>query len=210
MPDDPEMQDQNSADAFFDVVRRQRACRRFAPDPVADEVIARLLEAATHAPSAENRQPWVFMVVRRDDLRDAIGRIYLRAWDSGAREHSVGRLSDRLLTEVDEGARGGVASAPVLVVVCGDTDKSHPASLASSIFPAVQNLLLAAGAVGLGSALTTLATMDRGGIAALLELPEHIVPMAVVPIGWPSHTLGPPRREPVGNKTHRDVFGSPW
>jgi nitroreductase len=203
-------EDQSSADAFFEVVRRQRACRRFAPDPVADEVIARLLEAATHAPSADNRQPWVFMVVRRDDLRDAIGRIYLRAWDAGAREHSVGRLSDRLLTEVDDGARGGVASAPVLVVVCGDTDKGHPGSLASSIFPAVQNLLLAAGAVGLGSALTTLATMDRGGIAALLGLPEHIVPMAVVPIGWPSRTLGPPRREPVGTKTHRDVFGSPW
>ena len=210
MPDDPKMQDEGSADAIFDVLRRQRACRSFAPDLVADELIARLLQAATHAPSAENRQPWVFILVRRDDLRDAIGRIYLRAWDSGAREHSVGRLSERLLTEVDQGARGGVASAPVLVVIGGDTDKSHPMSLASSIFPSVQNLLLAAGAVGLGSALTTLATMDRGGIAALLELPEHIVPMAVVPIGWPSRALGPPRREPFGTKTYRDVFGSPW
>jgi nitroreductase len=216
MPDDPNMQDESrihhdeEADAFFEVVRRQRACRSFAPDPVSDELMERLLEAATHAPSAENRQPWVFVVVRRDDLRDAIGRIYLGAWDSGAREHSVGRLDERLLNEVDQGARGGVANAPVLVVICGDTDKSHPQALPASIFPAVQNLLLAAGAAGLGSALTTLATMDRRGIATLLELPEHIVPMAVVPIGTPSRTLGPPRREQVGTKTYRDVFGNPW
>jgi nitroreductase len=216
MPDDPNMQDERRihdekrADAFFEVVCGQRACRSFAPDSVSDELIERLLEAATHAPSAENRQPWVFMVVRRDDLRDAIGRIYLGAWDSGAREHSVGRLDERLFTEVDEGARGGVVSAPVLVVICGDTDKSHPQALAASIFPAVQNLLLAASAVGLGSALTTLATMDRIGIATLLELPAHIVPMAVVPIGRPSRTLGPPRREHLGTKTHRDVFGNPW
>jgi nitroreductase len=214
-PDNPTMSDDPSktdsgAEAFFEVVLRQRACRSFSPDPVGDEVIRRLLEAASHAPSAENRQPWVFVVVRRDALREAIGSIYLRAWDSGAREHSTGRLDERLLAEVDEGARGGVASAPVLVVVCGDTEKSHPQALASSVFPAVQNLLLAAGAVGLGSALTTLAVVDRGGISRLLELPEHIVPMAVVPVGWPSRTLGPPRREPVETKTHREVFGSPW
>ena len=199
-----------AVDAFFEVVLSQRACRSFAPDPVGDEVIGKLLQAATHAPSAENRQPWVFVVVRRDVLRDAIGTIYLRAWDSGAREHSTRRLDARLLTEVDEGARGGVASAPVLVVVCGDTEKSHPQALASSIFPAVQNLLLSAGAVGLGSALTTLAVIDRDGISKLLALPGHIVPMAIVPLGWPSRTLGPPRREPVEEKTHREVFGSPW
>lgn len=209
MPDAPETPDAG-VDAFFEVVLRQRACRSFAPDPVEDQVIHKLLEAATHAPSAENRQPWVFVVVRRDELREAIGAVYLRAWVSGARAHSEGRLDERLLTEVDEGARGGVAAAPVLVVVCGDTDKSHPQALASSIFPAVQNLLLSAGAVGLGSALTTLAVVDRGGISGLLDLPAHIVPMAIVPLGWPSRTLGPPRREPVEEKAYRDVFGSSW
>ena len=76
-----------------------------------------------------------------------------------------------------------------LVVVCGDTANSHEKALASSIFPAVQNLLLAAGALGLGSALTTLPVMDSSGISRLLELPDHVVPMALVPIGWPSRTL---------------------
>ncbi len=204
------MPDPENGDRFFDVVRRQRAQRGFSGEPVGDDMIGRMLEAATHAPSAENRQPWVFVVVRRDDLREKLGEIYRRAWESGGREHSARRLGERLLAEVDEGAMGGVAAAPVLVVVCGDTEKSHERALASSIFPAVQNVLLAAGALGLGSALTTLAVIDASGVSRLLELPAHIVPMAVVPVGWPSRTLGPPKREPIEQKTHREVFGNPW
>ncbi len=204
------MPDPDQGDPFFEVVRRQRAHRGFTDEPVGDDVIGRLLEAATHAPSAENRQPWVFVVVRRDDLREALGEIYRHVWESGAKEHSARRLDERLLAEVDVGARGGVASAPVLVVVCGDKSKSHEKALAASIFPAVQNLLLAAGALGLGSALTTLAVVDASGVSRLLDLPDHVVPMAVVPIGWPSRTLGPPRREAIDHKTYREVFGNPW
>jgi nitroreductase len=204
------MPDPDQGDPFFEVVRRQRAHRGFTGEPVGDDEIGRLLEAATHAPSAENRQPWVFVVVRRRDLREALGEIYRRAWESGAKEHSARRLDERLLAEVDEGARGGVASAPVLVVVCGDKEKSHEKALAASIFPAVQNLLLAAGALGLGSALTTLAVIDANAVSTLLHLPDHVVPMAVVPIGRPSRTLGPPRREAIDQKTYREEFGNPW
>lgn len=204
------MPDLAGGESLFDVVLRQRACRGFTTEPVSDELIGDLLVAASHAPSAENRQPWVFVVVRRPDLRERIGGIYERAWDGGARAHSEGRLSPGLMADVDRGARGGVAEAPVIVVVCGDSSKSHPQALSSSIFPAVQNLLLAASANGLGSALTTLAVLDRAQISELLELPEQVIPMAVVPIGWPSHMLGRPRREPIEQKTHRETFGNPW
>ena len=57
---------------------------------------------------------------------------------------------------------------------------------------------------------STLAVVDRGGISRLLDLPEHVVPMAIVPLGWPTRPLGPPRREPVEAKIHREVFGNPW
>jgi nitroreductase len=204
------MPNDSTGDNFLEVLRRQRACRSFSSDPVPDTVLEEILEASTHAPSAENRQPWVFVVVRELRTRESIGAIYLRAWDAGAREHSAGRLSEGLLAEVDGGARGGVASAPVLVVVCGDTERGHPKALASSIFPAVQNLLLGASARGLGSALTTLAVLDRDAVSRLLKLPDHVIPMALVPIGWPSRTLGPPRREPVATKAHREVYGNPW
>jgi len=195
---------------FFEVVDGQRACRAYRPEPLDDEVIERVLRAATHAPSAENRQPWVFVVVSDPGLRAGIGELSRRAWEGGGRAHSEPRLSPALLDDVDRGARGGVAAAPVLVVVGGDTRLGHPGALAASIFPAVQNLLLAAGALGLGSAMTTLPVVAGGELAALVGLPDEVVPMAVVPLGWPARTLGRPRRAPVRDKAWRDRYGRPW
>ncbi|TML63603.1 MAG: nitroreductase [Actinobacteria bacterium] len=195
---------------LFDAVRRQRACRRFSAEPVADELVEQVLEAATFAPSAENRQPWVFVVVRDAETRAAIGDLTRRAWRGGARQHSEGRLEPRLLADVDAGAEGGVSGAPVLVVVGGDAAIAVEAALPSSIFPAVQNLLLAATALGLGSALTTLTTGLAHELAELVALPDHVRPMAVIPLGHPARPLGPPRREPVTSKTHRERYGGRW
>src|SRR5271154_4147034 len=89
---------------FFEVVHRQRACRAFATDPVDDDLVERVLRAATFAPSAENRQPWVFVVVRHAERRAAIGDLNRRAWEGGARAHSEGRLTPSLLDDVDQGA----------------------------------------------------------------------------------------------------------
>ena len=115
-----------------------------------------------------------------------------------------------LLADVERGATGGVAGAPVLIVVAGDSDLAHPSTLPSSVWPAVQNLLLAANAAGLGSALTTLATVDAPALRRLVGLPEHIVPMAVVPLGWPARPPGPPRRLPLSDRAHREQYGQTW
>lgn len=195
---------------FFEVALSQRACRHFLPDPVSDQVVEQVLEAATHAPSAENRQPWVFLVVRDDRQRALLGELTRRAWEGGGRRHSESRLAAGLLEDVDRGATGGVAAAPVMVVVCADIRAVSPAVLAASIFPAVQNLLLAAGALGLGSALTTLPLAFSAELAEGLGLPDEIAPMAVVPLGRPAHTQGTPRRRPVADVTHRERFGAGW
>jgi nitroreductase len=195
---------------FFDVVTRQRACRSFSQRPVPDDLVERVLVAATHAPSAENRQPWVFVVVRDPGRRRAIGELMRRAWRMGGRRHSEERLPAALLRDVERGAEGGIAGAPVLVVVGGDASAALPQTLPSSVYPAVQNLLLAATAVGLGSALTTLATLAEDELRALVGLPRHVVPMAVVPLGWPSRPLGPPRRQPLADRAHRETYGNPW
>ena len=195
---------------FFEVVRQQRACRTFRPDAVADDLVEQVLEAATFAPSAENSQPWVFVVVRDDGVRARIGDLTRRAWRGGARSHSESRLSPQLLADVDRGAEGDVSAAPVLVVVCGDAQRTHEAAIPASIFPAVQNLLLAADAVGLGAALTTLPTALAVELRELLALPDHMRPLAVVPLGHPARALGPPRREPVADHAHRDRYGSRW
>ncbi len=195
---------------FFDVVLNQRATRDFAPDEVSDALVERCLLAATHAPSAENLQPWVFVVVRQAETRAQVAGLTRRVWREAGRAHSESRLAPGLFADVDRGAESGMATAPVIVVVCGDAAIAHESTLASSIFPATQNLLLAATALGLGSAMTTLATHRPSELATLLGLPETVHPIAVVPIGWPARALGPPRRLPVSTRTHRECFGMQW
>jgi nitroreductase len=195
---------------FFDVVHRQRACRSFAADPVPDEVVEQVLEAATYAPSAENRQPWVFVVVRDPACRALIGELARRAWEGGARRHSEGRLDPALLEDVDHGATGGLASAPVIVVVAADTGLAHERTVDASIFPAAQNLLLSATALGLGSALMTLPLAFGAELSGALGLPDEVRPVAVVPLGRPARPLGPPRRQPVAAKAHRERYGAGW
>src|SRR5258708_9407249 len=105
---------------FFDVVLNQRACRQFSERPVDSELVARCLEAAVHAPSAENRQPTVFLVLRDPAQRDAVNALTRRAWREGGRGHSEGRLPPAFLKDVDEGAERGIALAPILLLVCRD------------------------------------------------------------------------------------------
>lgn len=195
---------------FFDVVHTQRAARAFLPDDIDDGTVARILEAATHAPSAENSQPFVFVVVRDPEMRKTIGELTARIWQGGARAYEEKRLSPGFLADVDGGAMGGIAAAPVLIVVCGDTRLTVEAALPSSIFPAVQNLLLAAHALGLGSTLTTLPVVGGRELSTVLELPPEVVPLAVVPLGRLPKPLGPPRRRPISEKTHLNRYGTPF
>ncbi|HZM38531.1 MAG TPA: nitroreductase family protein [Acidimicrobiales bacterium] len=189
----------------------QRACRAYTSDPVPDGDLAAILEAATHAPSAENRQPWVFVLVRDPAVRGAIAELSRRLWDAGGRAHAERSLAPRFFAAVDEFMAGGYGGAPVLVVVAGDgRDGLPPAVLAASVFPAVQNLLLAAAALGYGSALTTLAAADPGALAAAVGLPDGVRPLAVVPLGRPATRLGPARRRPVAEVAHLDRYGSPF
>jgi nitroreductase len=195
---------------FFDVVHTQRAARSFLPDDVDDASVARILTAATHAPSAENSQPFVFVVVRDPALRSAIGGLTARLWEGGARELEEQRLTPAFLRDVDQGATGGIAGAPVLVVVCGDTRLTYAKAMDASVFPAVQNLLLAAHALGLGSTLTTLPVLGGDELSGLLDLPPEVVPVAVVPLGHLAAPLGPPRRQALPEKAHLNRYGTPF
>jgi nitroreductase len=195
---------------FFEVVGEQRACRSFSNRPVRDDDLERILSTATFAPSAENKQPWEFIVVRDANARATIGDLMRTAWETRGRAFSSDRLSPGLLADVDAGATGGIAAASIHIVVCADTDRALEATIPSSIFPAVQNLLLAATALRLGSALTTIAVGYRAELQELLALPDHVVPIAIVPIGHPARPLAAPRRESFAVHSHRDRYGAPW
>jgi nitroreductase len=196
-----------TGDDFFAVVARQRACRAFDPErDVGDELVARVLDAARFAPSSENTQPWVFVVIRDDGRRRRLTDLMARLWALATET----ALPDDLHDDVSTGFAGGFATAPVWIVVGADVERAESGEQASSIYPAVQNLLLAATALGLGSAMTTIATYDPAEVRAIAGLPDSIRPYALVPLGWPERPLGPPRRRPVTEIAHRDSFGSAW
>ena len=192
---------------FFQVVARQRACRSFDPDrEVGDDLVERVLDAARFAPSSENTQPWVFVVIRDPDGRRRLTDLMARLWTTA----TGAPLPDHLEADVDGGMRGGFATAPVWIVAGGDDDRAGRGEQASSMYPAVQNLLLAATALGLGSAMTTLATYDPAEVRSIAGLPDHVRPYALIPLGWPAKPLGPPKRRPVSDIAHRDTYGSGW
>ena len=199
-----------NADAVHSVLRSQRACRSFdAARDVEDELVRRILVSSQHAPSAENSQPVRYVVVRDVGTRRALTELAGRAWNGGGKQWSASRLPERMLSEVDALATGGMAAAPVHVVVCALTGETPAPVLGASVWPAVQNLLVAAGAEGLGSALTTLATHFGDEVRALLGLPDDVVVEAVIPLGWPTKPLGPPKRKPLSEVAFAESWGKP-
>ncbi|OBI17581.1 nitroreductase family protein [Mycobacterium sp. E2497] len=199
---------------LLSVIHSQRACRRFDTNgEVADSDIEKILTAAVHAPSAENTQPWVFVVTRDEQIRGELTRWWTETWNAGGGEWARQAIDDKhLFTDVEDGvANGGFASAPVIVTVCVDTERVAEVHWQSSVYPAVQNLLLAASSFGYGTCLTTgLTVFGIDHVRELLKLPTSLVPLAAVYLGVPARKLAPPRRRPAGLVTFREHFGNPW
>jgi nitroreductase len=196
------------------VMHSQRACRRFDPDAdVPDSDVEQILEAAIHAPSAENTQPWSFVVVRDQKTRSLLADWWTETWNAGGGDFVRSSLDDKaLIADLEFGfSRGGFAAAPVVVAVCVDTERVAEIYAPSSIYPAVQNLLLAAADLGYGSCLTTgLTTFGVDRVRELLGLPGTLLPMAAVYLGAPAKKLSPPRRRPAASVTFRERYGKPW
>jgi nitroreductase len=192
----------------------QRACRRFDPDgKVLDADLELMLESAVHAPSAENSQPWSFVVVRNEETRAQLAEWWTETWNAGGGDFVRQSLDDKVLVaDLEYGfSRGGFAAAPVIVVVCADSERVPEIYAPSSIYPAVQNLLLAAADLGYASCLTTgLTTFGVDRVRDKLQLPDTLSPMAAVYLGKSARKLSPPRRRPATSVTYREQFGTPW
>ena len=197
--------------SLFEAIRTQRAIRRFTDDPVPDEVIERILEAAIRAPSGRNMQPWRFIVIRDPDTKQKIGNYYRRACEkAGIGLEPIPGLSKKVNDSVTHLAFH-MGEAPVLILACYEylnEDAVGPSTIltGSSIYPAVQNLLLAARALGLGTSLTTVHSMFESEIKDLLGIPSNVQTAALIPLGYPSpeERFGGSRRRPVGEVTHVD------
>jgi nitroreductase len=197
----------------------QRAIRRLTDDPVDDGLVLRLLELALKAPTGSNAQNWEFVVVKDPAVKAALGRQNMRMWKI------YGGLG-RWLARNDEGQQRIMNAVqwqadhfddiPVIVVACLRSiippwPPMAATGLYGSIYPSVQNLLLAARAAGLGAALITLPLWSTIAARRILGLPWKVTPCAVIPLGWPRGRYGPTTRRPVGDVVSLDNYGNrPW
>lgn len=197
---------------FFDVAHTQRAMRRLKPDPVSDEDIWKILDTAIRAPSGGNVQPWNFLVVRDPEKKRKIGEWYLDAWDRTygplKGRFAANPATERTYNSSDHLARN-IASVPVLIfALMRKAPVDATATAGASIYPAVQNLMLAARALGLGSTLTTLHRAHESEVKALLGIPDDTETMAMIPIGYPLGRFGPSQRRPVDQVTFWETWGT--
>ena len=199
---------------LFDALYSQRAIRYFTDEPVPDETIHRLIEAATKAPSGGNRQGWKFLVIRDQTAKDVIADYYERAWERayGSENPNPPDIQSHVRRSADHLARH-MAEVPVLIMACIEHE-GEPSSMGrgGSIFPAVQNLLLAARGLGLGSCLTSLHKQYEDEIKELLGIPDNVETAALLPIGFPASNAkyGSTTRAPVEEVTFRDRWGQAW
>ena len=194
---------------LFEAIDTQRAIRYFKPDPVPDELITRLLQAAIKGPSGGIKQGWGFIVIRDQEIRRKIGDLYRTGSnfdirpDMTAQERRVYTAAQHLEDHMDE--------VPVLILACIEAAPGATFS-GGSIFPAVQNILLAARGLGLGSALTTRQTRFEAEIKSMLGIPENVATVALLPVGFPAEgsRYGPTRRRPLKEVAFSDRWGESW
>ena len=199
---------------LFQIIRTARSMRRLKPDPVPNELIRKILEAGVCAPSGGNMQRWRFLVVRDPQIKLTVGAYYKGAWDEQvapryrAGEPAPGMSGERFLRLLDaaEYLAAHIHEAPVWIVPCLEGDTPTRTS-GSSIYPAVQNMLLAARALGLGATLTTLYLSFEKEAEAALGLPPGVHSYALLPIGYPMGRFGPVRRVALSDVVYEDRWG---
>jgi nitroreductase len=196
----------------------QRAIRRLKPDPVDDALVLKLIELALRAPTGSNAQNWEFIVVKDAAVKARLARLNRQVWNiyGGIGRRLAERNSDDAMKKIIKAVQWQAdhfEEVPVLVVACIKTvipwfPPIAAASAYGSIFPSVQNLLLAARAANLGAALITLPLWSRFLAQRTLGLPFSVAPCAVIPLGWPKGKYGPTSRRPVGEVVSLDRYGN--
>jgi len=222
---------------LFDAIYTARALRRLKPDPVPDELITKVLDAAIRAPSGGNAQNWFFLVVRDPEQRRRLGTVYRKASDEVAEIYAArGRpahLSEAQYQRLMDGGQylwEHMSEAPVILVPClrardMPPQEALPAPVAAryeahlayqahirgaSIYPAVQNILLACRALGLGTVITTNHILYEDEVRAVLDLPQDVFTFAMMPVGFPLDRYGPLSRRPVSEVAFADRWGTRW
>ena len=194
---------------LYEAIYSMRAIRRMRPDPISDEDLAIILDAARQAPNGGNAQPWHFLVVRDPDKKAELGQLYHEAWwakradegiegpDHPAFENPVRVSAMRLADEIGD--------VPVMILLCAT---APGAGTAQSVIPSVQNLLLAARGLGIGGTITTLHAVVDQRVKDLFTIPEQAQVVYCIPLGYPRGRFGPLSRRPLREIVSEDSWGA--
>ncbi|MGH7821883.1 MAG: nitroreductase family protein [Candidatus Binatia bacterium] len=196
---------------LLDGIRTTRAIRRLKTAPVPDALIRKVCEAGTFAPSGGNRQPWFFIAVTDAERRRWVADRYRPAFHDYIRDAVEAAKAPDYPEAKRRNMRAAIHladhlhEAPVLLFVAGWTRRGQPQLQA--LFPAIENVLLACRAVGLGASLTTLHLAFAKEVDEWLGLPANCPSCAMLPIGWPIGRYGRPARRPVDECLFFDRYG---
>jgi nitroreductase len=216
----------------FQAIHTARALRRLKPDPVPDELIAKIVDAGVRAPTGSNLQNWRFIVVKDAERRRRIGEIYRASMEIAGRAYLNRKLPPHMTKERQQRMMSGAmylaehfGEVPVLILAWLQMtpDVEHPnlppeqvpiflRLMGGSIFPAVQNMIVACAALGLGTVLTTVLAYKEEEVRKLVNAPSDMRLFATLPIGYPmeGYGHGPVRRLPISDVTYLDSYGNNW
>lgn len=193
--------------------------RYLSAEPISDEIVHTLLDAAVRGPSGGNSQRWAWIVVRDPEVKSQIAAWYREGWEKnyGSRRDEIlgadpaaGGMSPNSFRAADHLA-AHLEEAPVWIfpVLLGAAKATNP-RLGASVYGAVQHLMLAARAHGIGSTLTTLYTGHEAEVRTLLGLPDDALTMALIPLGYPSRgRWSQPKRRPLAEVVFQEKFQTP-
>lgn len=215
--------DDRSPVGLLEGLTSTRAIRRYTDEPIPDQALAEILFAATRAPSGSNRQPFRFLVLRdgprATEAKALLGRAFRAGWESkrsvdGYRSGSgeqpdtaKARMAATMQRYVDR-----FEQIPVVVLACLRRYREPNPYEGSSVYPACQNMLLAARALGYGGVLTMWHQLVEVELRELLAIPEGVAISATITLGVPEGSHGPVRRRPLGELVFEDRWGAaaPW
>ena len=194
---------------LFEAIHTQRAIRSFRPDPVPDHLITTLLEAAVKAPNGGNVQDWRFIVIRDRETKRKIGELY-RTGPRSKIDPSWPAQRRRIYTGAQQ-LEDHIEEVPAFILVCTRPYPGEP-NAGAMIFPAVQNILLAARGLGLGCVLTVRQSRHEQELKQLLDIPEDMDTAALLPIGYPGEgaRYGPTSRKPLEEVAFDERWGNSW
>ena len=208
------------ATPMADAMRTQRAVRRLHTDPVDLDLLYELLELSLKAPTSSNTQDWAYVVLTGREQKERLGKLYrvlYRTFSPLEKRAAKGDEAELRRLAPGQWQAENFADIPVFVIPCYQRNLKHHAvgwpqisvsSFYGSVYPAVQNLLLACRAVGLGASLQTLPIWLVPVARRILGLPHNMVPVCVIPIGWAKGKYGPTTRRPIREVVHIDRWGN--